>query len=227
MTEQLLRKAEILNQNDEPGLAVTYNNLACFYRRKGKLRAALNYLKKTLRIESTMASADNPGDTHLNMCAVLSQLGRHAQALEHGQAALILLQEELFSPSADGGEKELNNDRIAVLAIAYHNIGVEQEYLKKMSAAFRSYKKGTELAEAHLGDHGITVTLRNSLLAAKTALTKKGATLPPISSQSVRYDCLAGTLFNHSPDSFCRCSSGVVLTFVYSSMWHNYYHLQI
>jgi hypothetical protein len=58
----------------------------------------LKYLTKTLRIESKIPTADNPGDTHLNMCAVLSQLGRHAQALEHAQSALILLQEELFSP---------------------------------------------------------------------------------------------------------------------------------
>lgn len=40
----------------------------------------------------------NPADTHINACAVLSQLGRHQTALEHAQQALILLQEELLSP---------------------------------------------------------------------------------------------------------------------------------
>lgn len=56
---------------------------------------------------------------------------RHAQALEHAQSALILLQEEIFAPGPDGRpptEEELANktDRLAVLGIAYHNIGVEQ-----------------------------------------------------------------------------------------------------
>ena len=54
-------------------------------------------MQKALRIESRLEKVDNPADTHLNMCAVLSQLGRHAGALEHAQSALILLQEELFS----------------------------------------------------------------------------------------------------------------------------------
>ena len=76
---------------------VTFNNLACYYRRQGKLHSALSYMQKALRIESRLEKVDNPADTHLNMCAVLSQLGRHAGALEHAQSALILLQEELFS----------------------------------------------------------------------------------------------------------------------------------
>jgi hypothetical protein len=37
----------------------------------------------------------NPG-THLNVCAVLSQLGRHTVAIEHARAALVILQAELF-----------------------------------------------------------------------------------------------------------------------------------
>ena len=78
MVLELLKKAEILTERDEAGRAVTYNNLACYYRRQGKLHAALSYLQKALRIESRLEHVDNPADTHLNMCAVLSQLGRHA-----------------------------------------------------------------------------------------------------------------------------------------------------
>ena len=77
------------------------------------------YLKKTLRIEATLEKVENPGDTHLNMCAVLSELGRHKQALSHANQALIMLQEELFSPGDDGGQKSIPADRLAVLAIAY------------------------------------------------------------------------------------------------------------
>ena len=33
MVLELLKKAEILTERDEAGRAVTYNNLACYYRR--------------------------------------------------------------------------------------------------------------------------------------------------------------------------------------------------
>jgi len=35
-------------------------------------------------------------DTHLNICAVLSLMGRHEEALSHAMQALILLQEEML-----------------------------------------------------------------------------------------------------------------------------------
>ena len=174
IVEQLLKKAEILHQNDEVGQAVTFNNLACFYRTQGKTKAALMYLKKTLRIESTLDTVDNPGDTHLNMCAVLSELGRHKQALGHANQALILLQDELFSPGEDGEQKKIPSDRLRVLAIAYHNIGVENEFLGSYGKAISTYEKGLKLAEAHLGaEHGICDTLRSSLAEARKAASKK------------------------------------------------------
>jgi len=167
MALELLKKAEILTERDPPGRAVTFNNMACYYRRMGKLHVALTNLTKALKIESRLQKVDNPADTHLNMCAVLSQLGRHQGALEHAQSSLILLQEELFGSSR---KQEMGADRVAVLAIAYHNIGVEQEFLKKFDQSILSYKKGVEFAEQHLGaQHGITVTVRNSLIAAKRA----------------------------------------------------------
>eukprot|EP00957_Ditylum_brightwellii_P186347 14188167-Ditylum_brightwellii.AAC.1 len=115
---ELLKKAEILTEKDAAGRAVTCNNLACFYRRQGRLRSALQYLQRALRIESRLRSNNmtNAADTHLNACAVLSQLGRHQLALEHSQSALILLQEELFKglvvrdDTTTPGEKEYKKD---------------------------------------------------------------------------------------------------------------------
>lgn len=63
-------------------------------------------------------------------------------------------------------------DRIAVLAIAYHNIGVEQEFLKKYEQSLLSYRKGVEVAERYLGPkHAIAITLKNSLAAVKKAIS--------------------------------------------------------
>ena len=95
---ELLKKAELLSEKDLAGQASTNNNFAVYYRKIGKLHAALTYLQKCLSIETKLGSAGQ-ADTHLNMCAVMSQLGRHEPALEHAQEALILLQEELYVPS--------------------------------------------------------------------------------------------------------------------------------
>lgn len=151
MVLELLKKAEILTERDASGRAATFNNLACYYRRQGKLHAALQYLQKALKIESKLTNVQNPADTHINACAVLSQLGRHQTALEHAQNALILLQEELLSPPGVVSGAAPQADRIAVLAIAYHNIGVEQEFLKRYEHSVLSYKKGVEVAERYLG----------------------------------------------------------------------------
>ena len=55
-----------------------------------------------------------------------------------------------------------------MLAIAYHNIGVEQEFLKHFEQSVLSYTKGIEVAERYLGvHHTINITLKDSLAAAK------------------------------------------------------------
>lgn len=90
---------------------------------------------------------DNPqslADTHLNMCAVKSQLNKHKEALQHVLISITLLQDEFLNIGSQeknfetAEKKEEENlrgnldDRISVLAIAYHNLGVELEYLKRV-----------------------------------------------------------------------------------------------
>jgi len=78
--------------------------------------------------------------------------------------------------------KDQNKDKVAVLAIAYHNMGVEQEFLKSFPAAILSYKKAVNFAEKNLGpEDGITQNLRNVYENARNELdmammkkTKKG-----------------------------------------------------
>ncbi|TMW55557.1 hypothetical protein Poli38472_010439 [Pythium oligandrum] len=176
---ELLKKAEILTEKHAPGRAVTLNNLACYYRRQGNLHKALTYLTEALKIESRLDNIPNKADTHLNMCAVLSQLGKHQSALQHAQSALILLHEELQL----GGPNNQNTqndriesaklDRVAVLGIAYHNVGVEHEFLKCWDLSVQSYKKGVEITSRHLGEsHGIVITLQNSLMTAKRSMSR-------------------------------------------------------
>lgn len=112
--------------------STTYNNLACYYRRTGKVRTALSYLIQALDLELKIDQPKTLADTHINLCAVLSQLDRHEDALQHSMLSIILLQDEflttLLSKYKNGeegtGEEEINDERLAVLAIAYHNLGV-------------------------------------------------------------------------------------------------------
>jgi hypothetical protein len=102
---------------------------------------------------------------------VLSQLNKHELALNHAMSAVILLQEIMLrkrlDPATNSDEEEEyqttalgdanQKDRTAVLAIAYHNMGVEQEFLRSYPAAILSYKKAVNFAEKHLGfEDGIT-----------------------------------------------------------------------
>ena len=69
----------------------------------------------------------NPCEIHLNICAILSQLGKHEMALHHSMKALILIQDELLEIDE---RKEKMESRQTVMIIALHNIAVEYEYLK-------------------------------------------------------------------------------------------------
>lgn len=182
---ELLKKAEILTEKHAAGRAVTLNNFACYYRRQGNLHKALNYLTDAIKIETRLENLPNKADTHLNMCAVLSQLGKHQSALSHAQSALILLHEELqlgqpplsnsnnHQHTGHSGTVETTKlDRVAVLGIAYHNAGVEQEFLKLFDQSLQSYRKGVDLTSRYLGEsHGIVITLQNSLVTAKRAMS--------------------------------------------------------
>lgn len=56
-------------------------------------------------------------------------------------------------------------DRLIVLCIAYHNIAVEQEFLKQYQASLNSYAKAAQSASKYLGEaHPMTQNM-NEVLA--------------------------------------------------------------
>jgi len=174
----LLRRAEILTDSNSyisdrnerlKHRAVTYNNLGCFYKRKAKLHAALQYLEKALKIELSTPSAENPAGTHLNLCATLSQLGRHGPAMQHAQCALDLLS------SND------NDDAGPVRAIAYHNLAVEQEHLGLYESCAESYKRSLDIAREVYGqDHEKTTVIRENFELARDRAARMTRESPPV-----------------------------------------------
>lgn len=172
LAKKLLKKAEKLAEKDYRVIACTYNNYGCLFRKTKKLRSALTFLLKALEIEykqlneSDSAVDDqlvvsNPCDIHLNICAILSQMEKHDLALQHAMKALILIQDEIINRMGGGGDTT-PAERLVVLSIAYHNIGVEYEFLKKYQQALNAYKKSVLNAETHLtGSNLMTVNLKS------------------------------------------------------------------
>lgn len=83
---QLLKKADSLTAaaglfpDEDSRLklrALTHNNFGCVYLHFGLLHTALKSLERALKIENANPDlCENPGGTHLNVCAILSQMKR-------------------------------------------------------------------------------------------------------------------------------------------------------
>jgi hypothetical protein len=102
LCQDLLKKAELFSEGNLRIRAMTYNNFACLFRKTNKLRNALSYLEMALEMEYNCLNGNeepvaetllisNPCEIHLNICAILSQLGKHEMALHHSMKALILI----------------------------------------------------------------------------------------------------------------------------------------
>lgn len=182
--------------------ASTYNNLAILYKSVHQLRHALFYANRALRLEinfvPVVTQSDgmpgprpNPAGTHLNMCAILSTMGRHGSALLHAECALSSLYLELHQLAAINQARKAaiahareNGDStgdagagvnsavshegdkqsiLHLIAIAYHNMAVEQEFLRQFRASTHSYRRAAEFASKRLGtEHLITRTIQHA-----------------------------------------------------------------
>lgn len=152
---KLLQEARRKAEGDAGLLAITLNNLGCYYKRLGKPMHALKQLYEALRLESTPPiNATNLAGTHLNICAIRSQLGKHQSALTEALKAL----EVLSTP------QETSYNTASTLAIAYHNAGVELEYLKRLSEAEDMFRAGWKVVKNDLGEeHPLVKSLLDSL----------------------------------------------------------------
>lgn len=159
-----LKKASVLINNIELPekrmklQGITLNNFGCFYKRSKMPNVALKYLTKACTSEKEgLVDSVGIAATHLNMCAIYSELGRHELALQEGLLSLDLLKTAL----------EYSPNYISTLVIAYHNTGVEYEFLKNYQEAYQCYKKAWETSLQHLGPaHPLTQSaLENCSLA--------------------------------------------------------------
>ena len=161
--------------------STTMNNLGCYWKNKREYGRALKYLQKAASLESKMmsisAQCDSPATTHLNICSVLSALGRHAQARDHACAALEVLSIEMDRAIQGGGDIVEAEQRSMKLRItALYNKAVEEMWLFQYERAEQTYMEGLdEFDEENAGSGGMggLNTLHAALLDGLKEAQKK------------------------------------------------------
>ena len=139
-------------------LSTTYSNFSALYKETGKLPESNKFLLKVIEIEKKLPTNKiNSINAYLSLCSNFSSLNDHEVALRYGLTGLMLLQKEFPLPEV----------LVPITVIAYHNVGVEYEYLSKVQDAVDSYYKGWTLAKTRLGlTHSLTLSIKNSFLAS-------------------------------------------------------------
>jgi tetratricopeptide (TPR) repeat protein len=197
---ELLQKAEFLSRKHsyypEFGQerlslrASTFSHLGFYYRKKNKPAIALKYMERCLQVEEKIEASSSL--THLNMCAILSQLGRHVAALAHAEKAIYTLQEAVTAASSYDADDTLgldesnesaqapqlrDRDDVISLAIAYHNLAVELEYLSRFEECLSVYHQACELASSLLGpSHSVTQSLQKAMQDCKIKQNQRVST---------------------------------------------------
>ena len=175
----LIRKAESINVG--PSCKVkTLNTLACYYRQINKVRIAESYLLKALTLQPEYPN------THLNLCAVLSELGKHEDAMMQAMQAVILMQDLIISFK--------KNPTIQIddsfMPIAYLNLGVQLEFLKRFTEALGFYQRAEIFSEKKLHpEHPVRKNAEHAVKEIKKKIDEKNAgtrakTLKPKAEES-------------------------------------------
>jgi hypothetical protein len=151
---------------------------------------ALKWLRQAHDLEQRTGDAKTRASTFLNLCAVYSLLGKHVDALQSATQALTLLKSDTTAKQP-APEEDLSHGRgvmeqvhpASMIAIAYHNIAVEQEHLQRFTDAYESYSKALRVAEVQCGPTTpltckIRIALANAAGASNAVPHAAGAAKP-------------------------------------------------
>jgi len=159
--------------------AVTLNNLGTHYRRTDRLRASLSCIEKAVALNSWIENTPQCADTHVNMCATLSMMERHAEAAEHATKAVELLRLETTEledqKESDSTLEAQWQQRSGVLAVTIYNHGVELEHLELNQAALKAYQEASRVCQRCFGpDHPTSIAMNKSYLDALDSMDVGG-----------------------------------------------------
>lgn len=122
-----------------------HNALACAYKKLNKLDQAKSELKSAIKcIKTHKDAAIDRASIYLNMCTVFSNLRKHKEAAEYGKMAVKAAQDDIITMKLGSCNKAR---KVKLLAVAYHNLGVEEEFLKNYESALDWYRKAVHFLE--------------------------------------------------------------------------------
>lgn len=149
------------------------NYIACAYKQGHKLYLAKKYIDRAMSIIEDFNHVlwDKSG-TYLNMCAILSAMGKHSEAITYAKIAITLSKEELVNTKLSNNAEDLPN-KGSVLGIAYHNYAVEEEFLNNLKAAAVAYKKAASVLTKYAPNNTEMIAkFRNSYFEVRKMFTK-------------------------------------------------------
>jgi len=197
---ELLKRAEIMTKSGSSTMlppricAATFNNLCCYYRTRGKLSAAMQSLEQALRIVRKHKTLEGSTLIHINYAALLSFAHRHEDALQNLDCVITGLAEEDVQPQhtfesyaeAIAAKRNLAE----LLAIAYHNMWIELDYLRRHRAAVDCIQQATNIARLRLGkSHVLTLKMEGALDSAQGQFTQRSG---PVVEQNLQDTCGSG-----------------------------------
>lgn len=142
--------AEFLNPKI---VAITYNNLGCFYKKVQQPEIALKYLKNASKYEDYNKNPSSLAGTHLNLCVIYSELQNHQLALDEGLKAIKILENQNFE----------DKNTINTYIIAHYNSASEFESLLRTREAITYYRLAYEISVEKLGpNHQLTNVMRKN-----------------------------------------------------------------
>ena len=115
--------------------ALTMNNTGCYYKKVGNPNVALRYMLAALRSDvANKAPLSHIASTKLNICAILSILGKHLTAIQFAREAVAHLEhtlQELSDPERVAHYTNIDEKSLlSTVTIAYFNLAAEYEHVK-------------------------------------------------------------------------------------------------
>lgn len=150
---------------------LTLNNMGCCMKKWNKPRVAFKLLTAALVLESEypLIVGNNAG-THINIAASLSSMGMHIEASRHIHQAISMLDVDGLASTGnsvaekpEAPENGIGEAPTSLATIAYFNLGVELEHMRKLRAALRAYTSACNIADLELGaTHALAIGIKQS-----------------------------------------------------------------
>lgn len=167
---QALLACKLLKSIDSQSrlLALTYNNLACYFQSIKSSEKALEFLFKSVKLLTNSKDITNLAASHLNISYILLSQGQDERSLRHSLKTIYLLR---------------NRSKASVTLIkAYLAAGNLYKNLQQSQDASDCYEKGLSLSRKYMGcNYDLTLQFKAALESLKLETLSKQKTSKIIS----------------------------------------------